>query len=358
MKSARIGVLGCGKVSHMYLPILLRSPAIEVAAIADADPAVAKAVSEQYQIATVVSPDGLLADPTIDIVLNLTPIAVHVGVTQAALRAGKHVYSEKSLATTVQDAQSLLSEAESRGLVLACAPDTLLGSGFQAAREALDGGRIGRALSASAAMFRSALTAPSFYTKGPTAFFDMSPYYLSALVSLLGPVTRVSGATRTWPTDEKPADTATGATIAISGTLEFAGGATASLTLSWGTGHRHEVPVLDVYGETGVIEFPNPNNFGDAAYIRGYADADRSEIPGSRQDENLPHNLRGLGVAEMVLAVQEGRAPRASGELAVHVVDLVASLVQSAEEGRRIDLTTTCQSPPPLAADVRDQLLG
>jgi predicted dehydrogenase len=319
---------------------------------------VAKAVSEQYKISTVVSPEELLADPSIEIVLNLTPIAVHVGVTQAALQAGKHVYSEKSLATTVEDAQGILDAARSRGLVVACAPDTLLGSGFQTAWQALAGGRIGRALSASAAMFRSALAAPSFYTKGPTAFFDMSPYYLSALVSLLGPVTRVSGATRTWPSDEKPEDTATGASIAISGTLEFAGGATASLTLSWGTGHRHEVPILDVYGENGVIEFPNPNNFGDAAFIRDYTETDRGELPGSRQDASLPHNLRGLGVAEMVLALQEGRAPRASGELACHVVDLVASLVQSAEEGRRIELTTTCESPQPLAAGVRDQLLG
>lgn len=358
MKSARIGVLGCGRVSHMYLPILLRSPAVEVAAIADADVSVAKAVSEQYKISTVVSPDELLADPSIEIVLNLTPISVHVGVTHAALKAGKHVYSEKSLATTVEDAQGILAEAGRRGLVVACAPDTLQGSGFQTAWEALNGGRVGRPLSASAAMFRSALAAPSFYTKGPTAFFDMAPYYLSALVSLLGPVTRVAGATRTWPSDEKPQDTAAGASIAISGTLEFAGGATASLALAWGTGHRHEVPVLDVYGESGVIEFPNPNNFGDAAFVREYSASDRTELPGSRQSEDLPRNLRGLGVAEMVLALQEGRSPRASGELACHVVDLVASLVKSADEGRRIDLSTTCESPQPLPADVRDQLLA
>lgn len=358
MKSARTGVLGCGRVSHMYLPNLLDSPATEVVAVSDADATVAKSVAEQYGISTVVSPQELLADSSIEIVLNLTPIAVHVGVTRDALAAGKHVYSEKSLATTVEDARGLLAEADRRGLVLACAPDTMLGSGFQTAWQALRSDRIGRPLSASAAMFRSALAAPSFYTRGPFAFFDMSPYYVTALISLFGPISRVSGATRTWPSDEKPQDTRTGASIAVAGTLEFAGGATASLTLAWGTGHRHEVPVLDVYGTSGVIEFPNPNNFGDPAYIRQYEDSERTELPGSRRPGSRRANQRGLGVAEMALALQEGRPPRAAGDVACHVVDVIASLVASAETGRRVELTTNCTVPEPLPADVREQLLG
>ena len=358
MKSARIGILGCGNVSHMYLPILVRTPAVEIVAVADVDSEAATAAAKQYEVDRAVSPDELLADPSIEIIVNLTPIAAHVESTRAALAAGKHVYSEKSLATSVADAQALLAEAQRRGLALACAPDTLLGTGFAVAREALDSGRIGRKLSANAAMFRSAMSTPSFYSNGPTPFFDMAPYYLSALVTLFGPVTRVSGATRTWPVGEKGVETADGASIAVSGVLEFAAGGTANLTLSWGSAHRSEVPVLDVFGTEGVIAFPNPNNFGDPAYIRPYADADGTELAGSRQPEKWPRNLRGLGVAEMAVALQEGRTPRAAGDLAGHVVDIVAGLVRSGESGQRVELTTTCTPPEPMPAALRDELLA
>jgi predicted dehydrogenase len=358
MEPARIGILGCGKVSHMYLPVLVRTPAVEIVAVADADADIAQAVAGQYEIPRAVSPDELIADSSIELIVNLTPIAAHVATTRMALAAGKHVYSEKSLAVSVADARDLLAEAEGRGLHLACAPDTLLGTGFSVARTAFDEGRIGKPLAASATMYRSAMNAPSFYSKGATPFFDMAPYYLSALISLFGPITRVSGVTRTWPGNEKPADTPTGSSISISGVLEFDGGATANLILAWGSAHRSEVPVLDVFGTEGVIAFPNPNNFGDPAYIRPYAEADRTELPGSRQPQGWLRNLRGLGVAEMALALREGRKPRASGELAVHVVDAVASLVESGESGKRVELTTTCTRPEPMPAAVREQLIA
>jgi predicted dehydrogenase len=358
MTSIRIGILGCGKVSHMYLPNLVRTPAVDIAAVADVAADAAKAVAEQYRIERAVSPDELLADPSIELVVNLTPIAVHVASTRAALQAGKHVYSEKSLATTVAEARHLLVEADERGLALGCAPDTLLGTGFSVARQALDDGRIGRTLSASAMMFRSAPGGPSFYTNGPTPFFDMAPYYLSALVSIFGPVTRVTGSTRTWPEGATRPDDPAGASIAIDGVLEFRDGATANLNLAWGTSRRGEVPVLDVYGSAGVLSFPNPNNFGDPAYIRAYDDTDRTELPDSRQPADWPRNLRGLGVAEMAIALTAGRTPRAAGDLAVHVVDIVAGLVESADTGRRVTLTTTCAAPEPMPAELRKELIA
>lgn len=358
MKSIRIGILGCGKVSHMYLPNLIRTPAVDIVAVADAAPDVAQAVADQYGLDRAVSPDELLADPSVELVVNLTPIAVHVALTRAALAAGKHVYSEKSLATSVPDARDLLAEAERRGLALGCAPDTLLGTGFSVARQALEDGRVGRTLSASAMMFRSAPGGSSFYTNGPTPFFDMAPYYLSALVSLFGPVVRLSGATRTWPEGATRPDAPAGASIAVGGVLEFAGGATANLTLAWGTDRRGEVPVLDVYGSEGVLSFPNPNNFGDAAFARSYDDSTPTELPGSRQPADWPRNLRGLGVAEMAAALSDGRPPRASGELAVHVVDIVAGLVESADTGRRVTLTTTCTPPPQMPAELRTELIA
>jgi predicted dehydrogenase len=342
----------------MYLPILVRTPAVEIVAVADVDPETARSVAAQYQVSQAVSPAELLADPTIEIIVNLTPIAVHVELTRAALQAGKHVYSEKSLATTVDEASDLVAEADRRGLALACAPDTLLGSGFQVARQALTDGLIGRPLSASASMFRSALTSPSFYTVGATPFFDMAPYYLSALVSLFGPASRVSGVTRVWPSGGTPQETEAGASIAISGVIEFASSAIANVLLAWGTGHRSEIPVFAVYGTDGVLTFPNPNNFGDAAYVQRYGEAERRELTGSRQPDRLPHNLRGLGVAELALALQEGRKPRTSGEMACHVVDLVAGMVRSGATGARVELTTTCTPPEPLPAAIREQLLA
>jgi predicted dehydrogenase len=342
----------------MYLPNLVTTAAVEIAAVADVDAATAQAVAQQYQISRAISPDELLADPSIHIVVNLTPISVHVGLTRAALAAGKHVYSEKSLATTVDEARELVADADRRGLALACAPDTLLGTGFQVAWEALRAGRIGRPLSASAAMFRSELTNPSFYTEGTTPFFDMAPYYLSALVALFGPATRVSGATRTWPAAGKPTRTPAGADLAVSGLIEFANGALANVTLAWGTGHRSEIPVLNVHGTEGVLAFPNPNNFGDPAYLQRYGEHAWQELPGSRQPDSRRHNLRGLGVAELALAVQEKRRPRSGGDIACHVVDLVAGMVRSADTGERVELSTSCAPPEPLPAAVRDQLIA
>jgi predicted dehydrogenase len=144
----------------------------------------------------------------------------------------------------------------------------------------------------------------------------------------------------------------------MSGTLEFPGDMVASLTVTWGTAYRHEVPSVTVYGTEGVLRVPNPNNFGDPAFVRSHDDEDWEEVKGSRQPSELPWNLRGLGVAEMAGAVRQGRAPRASAEIAAHVVDVISGLVSSADEGRRVEMTTTCQSAEPLAGDARAELLG
>jgi predicted dehydrogenase len=358
MTPARIGVIGCGKVSQMYLPVLTGMSSLDVVAVADLDPSSAQAAGEQYAISNIVSPEKLLADPAIEVVLNLTPISAHVAVTRAALAAGKHVYSEKPLATSLQEARELVDEAERRGLALACAPDTLLGTGFQSAWQALADGEIGKPLGATAAMYRSAFRASSFYTNGATPIFDMAPYYASALVCLFGPVSRVSSTTRTWPEGETAPAPAAGPPVAVSGVLEFASGMLANLTLAWATEHRHEVPVLTVHGTTGVLRFPNPNNFGDPAYLQRYGEDTWTELPGSRQPDDWKHNLRGLGVAEMAQAIRAGRRPRAGADLACHVVDLIAGLVRSGATGNRVELSTTCAQPEPVPAGVQHQLLS
>lgn len=344
---ARIGLAGCGAVSHQYLPNLLRLPALTVAAVSDVDPAAAAKVSEQYDVPAL-GPDELINDPGLDIVVNLTPIGFHASVTRNILAAGKHVYSEKSLATILSDAQQLLGLAEANGLVLGGAPDTLLGTAFQAARRELDSGTLGRPLTAVATMLRNRVPRAAYF-RDHLALFDMAPYYISALVTLFGPVREASGYL-----EYDQEDLAVG----VSGVLRFDSGMTSSLTLNWNSAHRSEIPVLDVYTETGVLRCANPNNFGDPAYVRSHDQpaGDWREIPGSRQASDQPRNQRGLGVAEMAVALATGQHPRASGELACHVVDVIESLVTAARSGRSITLTSTCERPAPLSDEDRKHL--
>lgn len=361
MRTIGIGVLGCGNVSPMYLPVLtaIAEPAgIRVVAVADIDAQRAERTAAEYGVAKATTPDELLADDAVELVLNLTPIAAHVETSKAALTSDKHVYSEKPLATRTDDAVELVRLARARGLALACAPDTLLGTGFQTAAAALADGVIGRPLAATATMLRPELTRPSFYTEGATAVFDMAPYYVSALVNLFGPVRRLSGATRTWPDARPPAPMSAGASIAAAGTLEFHSGVLATLVLSWGTVPVPEVPVFEVFGSEGVLRFPNPNDFDGPAFFRRHGEDAWTEVPGSRQPEHWRRNLRGLGVGELAAALRAGRTPRASGEIACHVVDLIAGLVASAASGRHVEPATTCTPAPLLAEEERLALLG
>jgi predicted dehydrogenase len=343
MQPLGIGVLGCGNVSRMYLPVLKDMTELEVVAVADVDTERARETAETYGIPKALTPDELLANADVELVLNLTSIAAHVETSKAALAAGKHVYSEKPLAPSLEDAKALVEEAGRRGLALGCAPDTLLGSGFQAGLSALRDNAIGRPLAATASMLRPELTRPSFYVKGVTPIIDMAPYYVSALVNLFGPAVRVSGATKTWPGDDPPPPMQAGAPIAVAGTIEFASGLFATLVMVWGTVPTGEVPALNVLGSDGELRFPNPNNFGDPAYVRRHGEDSWIELAGSRQPDDIRRNLRGLGVGEMALAIRAGRPPRASGEIACHVVDVMTGLAESAATGTRVDLTTTCQ---------------
>lgn len=346
----RVGVLGCGNVSPMYLPNLIDSGVVEVVAVADVLEDKAKSRAGEFGIRTSLAPEALLEHPDIELVVNLTPIRVHREMTAAGLAAGKHVYSEKSLAVATDDAVALVAAAEQAGLALGCAPDTLLGSGFQEASAALRAGRIGTPLAATAVMLRGGLGAGP-YGRGTNPYFDMVPYYASALVNLFGPVQRLTGVTRMLD------ESSPGHPVSISGTLEFAGDVVAHLTLAWGGSYRREVPAVTVFGTEGVLQVPNPNNFGDPAFLRRHGSESWEEIKGSRQPEHLRRNLRGLGVAEMGQAVRQHRPPRASGEIAAHVVDVIAGLVRSAETGEHLRPTTSCRPADPLSAAERAELL-
>jgi predicted dehydrogenase len=356
VERVRTGVLGCGSVSRQYLPIVTKAAGLEVLALADVVPQSAEAAGGKFGISSCVSPIELLEDPAIELIINLTPITAHFETTAAALAAGKHVYSEKPLATSAEQAGELLRAAATAGRVLACAPDTPLGTGFSAARRAMDNGDIGTPLAAGAYMLRAPLGDLSAPSGGALAFYDMAPYYLTALVNLFGPARQVTGFSQTQVHNAPPGDPrkslVRGTTV-----IEFSSGTTADLSLVWGINHREEVPLVVAYGTDGELRLPNPNAFGEPAAIRHYSEETWRELPGSRQPTTLPRNLRGIGVAELARAIRENRTPAADGQIAAHVVEIIDGMISSARTGRHVELMTRCQRAGPLDEKDREELL-
>jgi predicted dehydrogenase len=353
MEPVRAGVLGCGKVCQQYLPIITKMTSLDLLKVADAVPGRAEEACKQFGIPKSVSPAQLLEDPAIELIINLTPITNHFETTAMALSAGKHVYSEKSLATSAEQASELLRAAASAGRLLACAPDTLLGTGFSAARRALDNGDIGTPLTAGAFMLRTRPGTLPAHLQSVSALYDMAPYYLTALVNLLGPAHRVAGFSQI---SLKPGDLA-GDVIRGAAVIEFDTGITAQLSLVWGINHRSEVPFVVVFGTDGELRLPNPNVFDGPAFIRRYSEEEWHELPGSRQPPALPRNLRGLGVADMARAIRENRSPAAPGEIAAHVVEIIDAMISSARTGKHAELSTSCSRAALLGNDERAGLL-
>jgi predicted dehydrogenase len=356
--SVKLGVVGCGNISEIYLKNLGALADLEVVAVSDMDIERARARAQQFSIPQAFSVDQLLADPEIELVLNLTIPKAHFEIAMAALRAGKSVYNEKPLAVQREDAQQVLALARDKGLRVGCAPDTFLGAGLQTARHLIDSGAIGVPVGATAFMISHGHEDwhpdPAFYYQaGGGPMFDMGPYYLTALVSLIGPVRRVTGsaqmsfAERTVTSAPKfgskirvevPTNIATVA--------DFANGAVATMIMSfdiWQAG----LPRMEIYGSEGTLRIPDPNWFGGLVQLWR---------PDAREWRVMPlvneftENCRGLGVADMARAAREGRPHRANGDLAYHVLDIMHAAHDASREGRHIELTSTCDRPAPVQA--------
>ncbi|UBV44269.1 Gfo/Idh/MocA family oxidoreductase (plasmid) [Deinococcus taeanensis] len=352
----RVGIVGAGQISGIYLTNAAGATPFEVVAVADLTPQAAEARAQEYGIPLALSPEALLNHPGVDVVLNLTVPAAHAAVSRAALEAGKHVYSEKPLALTRDDGRALVALAQARGLRLGCAPDTFLGAGLQTCRQLIDEGVIGRPLAATAFMLSHGVEAwhanpDFFYQPGGGPLFDMGPYYLTALTALLGPVRTVSGQA-TQGFDERVITSAArrGERIAVqtpthvSALLGFESGAAATLITSFDVWHA-EVPRIEIYGSEGTLSLPDPNTFGGPVRLRLAQDREWREVP---TDRPFAQNSRGLGLHDLIASVNEGRAPRASGALALHVLDVMHSTLDSAASGQTVRLTTTAERPAPL----------
>lgn len=356
LKPLRIAIVGTGKISGAYLSTLERLTSVELTAVTDLDRGRAEAVAAQYgsEVAVADSVTDLVARDDVDAVLNLTVPAAHADVALRALGAGKHVYGEKPLAANREEADAVLAAAREAGLRVGCAPDTVLGTGTQTARKAVDDGLIGRPVAATAFMTSAGHEKwhpdPEFYYRpGGGPLLDMGPYYLSALVHLLGPVTKVTGAASR-PRAERTIGSGPRAGHSfpvevdthITGTLEHAGGALSTLIMSFDV-RAARLPRIEVHGSDASLSVPDPNNFEGAVEIhRG--DGWETLAPSA----GYPDAGRGTGLADLSEALSVGRPHRASAEVAAHVLDIMLTLMDAADQGRALPVTSTCERPAPV----------
>jgi len=338
-----IGIIGCGNISAIYLTNLgARGPG-KVVAVADLDLEKARARAAEFGVPRVLTVDALLADPEVSLVLNLTVPAAHAEVSLSILRAGKSVYSEKPLALTVADGLTLLEEARIRGLSVGCAPDTFLGAGLSTGRKLIDDGWIGRPLGASARFLGGGPESwhpdPGFfYRPGAGPLWDMGPYYLTALIDLLGPVASLQAQARTTHRFRTVGSgPQRGAAIPVEvethgeALLTMENGCLVNMAVSFDAPGGTGAPPLEVYGTQGTLQLPDPNTFGGPIRFRA-----RTEDPWQEVPLLFPHahNARGLGIPN-----------RASGEVALHVVEVMAGWETSARAGEVVRTSHGCGRP-------------
>ena len=357
MNPVGIGLIGCGNISDAYLQAIAGFDCLKVVGLADLRPEAAQAKAAQHGLAAC-SVDALLRNDSVEIIVNLTIPAAHVAVGLQAVAAGKHVHSEKPLGLNVADARRLVDAAAARGLRVGCAPDTFFGGGHQTCRQLVDAGAIGRPL-AGTAFFQCPgherwHPSPAFYyAAGGGPMLDMGPYYVTALVNLIGPVARVSGIT------SKLRDTRTitseplrGQTIPVevathvAGTLEFVSGAVVSIAMSFDVPKHRHAPI-ELYGTEASLQVPDPNRFGGPVEL--------ARAGGDWVDQPLTHgyadgNFRGIGVADMALALRSGRAHRASGALALHALEVMEAFQRSSDSGRHVTISSRPERPAPLGS--------
>ncbi|MFC5449838.1 Gfo/Idh/MocA family protein [Paenibacillus aestuarii] len=356
MSKVKAGVIGCGNISSIYFQAGQTFDILDIVACADLDLERAQTCAEQFQIPKACTTEELLSDPDIQLIINLTIPAAHADIHLRALEAGKHTYGEKPLAVELEDGRRILSLAQEKGLLIGSAPDTFLGGGIQTCRKLIDDGWIGEPIAATAFMMyrgpESFHPNPDFlYQKGAGPMFDMGPYYLTALINLIGPVCRITGTAKT-TFEERMVRTETNygrrfpveTPTHIAGILEFENGAVGTIVTSfdvWGT----RVPHIEIHGTTGSIMVPDPNQFGGPVYIKRQEHPDFVEVP---LTHGFTANSRGLGVMDMAHAIVHGGRHRANGEMAYHVLEIMHGFHIASNDGKHYTVKSTCSKPAPL----------
>lgn len=357
MKQSKVGIIGCGNISHIYFTNLQQYPEVDLVACADLDVARAKQRAEEFGLQKAYTVDELLTDPEIDIVVNLTIPKAHASICMAALQAGKHVYVEKPLAVTREEGRSILAFAREKGLRVASAPETFLGGGIQTCRRLIDEGAIGTPIAASGFMLcgghESWHPDPEFYYEvGGGPMFDMGPYYLTALITLLGPIRRVTGSAvisypeRTITSEKKRGKKITVETPThIAGVIDFESGAVGTLITSFDVMAGTSLPNIEIHGSKGTLLVPDPNHFGGTVKLRRAGSTDWEDI---LLTHGYTDNNRGIGVADLARAIAESNDHRAHGDMAYHVLEAMHGFHDASHEGKHYIMQSTCKRPAPM----------
>ncbi|MBS4198645.1 Gfo/Idh/MocA family oxidoreductase [Bacillus sp. FJAT-49732] len=374
MRKVKVGVIGCGMISAIYLKNCTQvfNNVLDVVAVADLVPELAAKRAEEFNVPTSCSVEELLANPEVEIVLNLTAPVAHASVNLQALNAGKHVYTEKPFALNREDADEVLNLAESKGLLVGCAPDTFLGASIQTCLKLIEDGEIGQPYAANASIIMGNAADgmhpnfQNFLKLGGDPIMDMGPYYLTALVAMLGPVKRVTGSAQKLHeevtiTNEKsprfgetfPVEAPTN----VAATLDFHSGVVANVQATKESfGYR---PRLEIFGTKGNLTVPDPNFFGPIQGFIGditiqYPNFETKTIP---LTHGFNEDSRGIGVADMAYAIQSGRKHRASGQLARHILDISLGIFEASESEKHVHIQSTIDRPAALPLGLKDNLL-
>jgi len=369
MESVKIGIVGCGNISAAYLRTAQTFRILEAVACADLFPERARARAEEFGVPKACSVDALLADPDVQIVVNLTTPQAHTEISLAAIAAGKHVYTEKPLAVTREDGARILQAAKARGVRVGCAPGTFLGGGLQTCRKLIDEGAIGQPAACTAFMMSHGHESwhpdPAYYYKaGAGPMFDMGPYYLTALTTLLGPVRRITASAgiqipqRTITSKPKYGETIVVETPDhVAGTIEFANGAIGTIVTTFATWYSG-LPRGEIYGTEGTLRIPDPNTLSGPIYLAKAGEREWTEVALSHGHAD-GRNMWGIGVADLAHALASGRPHRATGQQGYHVLDIMQGFLGAAVKGQHYTLPSTFERPSPLPADLpEDELDG
>lgn len=362
--SVNVGLIGTGNIAPRYAHHSARFDNVNVVSCADLSLERAEQFAAEHGLKAQTI-DDLLADPDIDIIVNLTIPKAHKSVSLSILEAGKHVYSEKPLGLSTEESAEIIALANAKGLRVGCAPDTVLGGGIQTCRKLIDEGQIGRPVAAVAFM---GYRGPDMWHPNPSFFFevgggpvlDMGPYYITALVNLLGPAKRVSASAQKSFTERVAGHEAVRGqklpvevNTHVAGTIDFVNGAVATVFFSFDV-WQHQLPRIEVYGTDGSLSVPDPNTFsGDVKLWQ----------PETQQWQTMVHTHhddieRGIGVAEMAEAIAQERSHRVSGEIAHHVLEIMTALDTSSAEEKHIMIESQPQRPEALPVGWTKERLG
>ena len=372
-----VGIMGAGNISSAYLRLAPLFKGLEVRAVADILPEAARRRAEEFNVRAQ-TPDELLKNSEIDVVVNLTIPATHYQVTMDTLSAGKHAYSEKPFVLTLEEGKSVRAAAAERNLQVGSAPDTFLGGAHQQVRHLIDSGRLGRINSGTTHVMSRGMehwhpNPDFFFQVGAGPVLDIGPYYITDLIQLIGPVKRVTafaGTARS--TREVTAEgpykgtvIKVGTPTTIHGVLEFYSGAIVTIGASWDV-YSHGHHNIELYGSEGTVYVPDPNFFGGDIVL---ADKEGSKVSLEPWDHPFGKinqtdnsgtqraNYRTAGLADMMQAVGQGRPARCDLDVALHAVDVMTSLLKAGESGQVLTLTTTCERPAALGPDEARALL-